>query len=95
LRVCWGSHVIATQPVHWRAGCCNSLGANHIENTAPISLTACLFNRVYLATGFFLAPQLDALSKYVTIYTSVKTPYVTRCFIFQYIKTSSTFFCMN
>jgi hypothetical protein len=22
MRFCWGSHVIATQPVHWRAGCC-------------------------------------------------------------------------
>jgi hypothetical protein len=22
VRVCWGSHVIATQPVHWRASCC-------------------------------------------------------------------------
>jgi hypothetical protein len=22
LRVRWGSHVIATQPVHWHAGCC-------------------------------------------------------------------------
>jgi hypothetical protein len=22
LRLCWGSHVIVTQPVHWCAGCC-------------------------------------------------------------------------
>jgi hypothetical protein len=22
LHLCWGSHVIFTQPVHWRAGCC-------------------------------------------------------------------------
>jgi hypothetical protein len=30
----------------------NGLGANHIENTAPVLLAVCLFERVYLATGF-------------------------------------------
>jgi hypothetical protein len=30
----------------------NGLGANYIENTAPVLLAACLFERVYLATGF-------------------------------------------
>jgi hypothetical protein len=30
----------------------NGLGANHIENTTPVFLAACLFGRVYLATGF-------------------------------------------
>jgi hypothetical protein len=30
----------------------NGLGANYIENTAPILFAACLFERVYLATGF-------------------------------------------
>jgi hypothetical protein len=30
----------------------NGLDANHIENTAPVILAACLFERVYLATGF-------------------------------------------
>jgi hypothetical protein len=29
----------------------NGLGANHIENTAPVLLVACLFESVYLATG--------------------------------------------
>jgi hypothetical protein len=29
----------------------NALGANHIENTAPLLLAACLFERVYLAMG--------------------------------------------
>jgi hypothetical protein len=28
------------------------LGANHIKDTAPAYLAACLFERVYLATGF-------------------------------------------
>jgi hypothetical protein len=31
----------------------NGLGANHIENTAPVLLAACLFERVYIATGVF------------------------------------------
>jgi hypothetical protein len=30
----------------------NDLSANRIENTAPVMLAACLFERVYLATGF-------------------------------------------
>jgi hypothetical protein len=30
----------------------NGLGANHIENTAPVLLAACLFERVYLDKGF-------------------------------------------
>jgi hypothetical protein len=30
----------------------NGLDANHIEDTAPVFLTACLFERVYLTTGF-------------------------------------------
>jgi hypothetical protein len=29
----------------------NGLGANHIENTLPVLLAACLFESVYLATG--------------------------------------------
>jgi hypothetical protein len=29
----------------------NTLGANHIKNTAPVYLAACLFERVCLATG--------------------------------------------
>jgi hypothetical protein len=29
----------------------NGLGANHIEHTATVLLAACLFERVYLATG--------------------------------------------
>jgi hypothetical protein len=30
----------------------NGLGAKHIENIAPVFLAKCLFERVYLATGF-------------------------------------------
>jgi hypothetical protein len=30
----------------------NGLGVNHIENIAPVFLAACLFEGVYLATGF-------------------------------------------
>jgi hypothetical protein len=30
----------------------NCLGANHIENTASVLLATCLFQHVYLATGF-------------------------------------------
>jgi hypothetical protein len=30
----------------------NDLGANHIENTTPVLLVACLFESIYLATGF-------------------------------------------
>jgi hypothetical protein len=31
----------------------NGLDANNMENTAPVLLGACLFERVYLATGVF------------------------------------------
>jgi hypothetical protein len=30
----------------------NGLGVNHTENTAPVFLKVCLFQRVYQATGF-------------------------------------------
>jgi hypothetical protein len=53
VRVCWGSRVIATQLLHWRAGCLATDSARTIENTAPVLLAACLFEHVYLATGFF------------------------------------------
>jgi hypothetical protein len=46
----------------------NGFGANHMENTAPVFLAACLFERVYVETVFFLAPQLNALSKSTTVY---------------------------
>jgi hypothetical protein len=37
LRVCWGSHMMATQPVHWRAGCClATVSARTIQKTTVL-----------------------------------------------------------
>jgi hypothetical protein len=44
-------HYPASPLVCWRLPS-NRLGANYIENTAPVLLAACLFACVYLATGF-------------------------------------------
>jgi hypothetical protein len=44
LRVCWGPHVINTQPVNWCAGCC-------VEKRL---LSHCLFPGFCLATGLYV-----------------------------------------
>jgi hypothetical protein len=38
VRVCWGSHVIATQPVHWGAGCCLATVAARITKKTLLLL---------------------------------------------------------
>jgi hypothetical protein len=44
LRVyCWGSHVIVTQSVHWRAGCC-----------LPTAVVSCLFRGICLAIALYV-----------------------------------------
>jgi hypothetical protein len=40
--VCLGSHVIAAQPVHWRAGCCLATTPHH----------SCIIGRVLVSTCF-------------------------------------------
>jgi hypothetical protein len=42
--VCWGSHVIATQPVHWHTGCCLATVAVWTQREH------CLYCRVFVGT---------------------------------------------
>jgi hypothetical protein len=52
---CWGSHVIATQLVYWRAGCCVAMVASRIQRKhcsyCFVFVWTCLLSRC-LATGF-------------------------------------------
>jgi hypothetical protein len=55
-RLCWDYHVIAIQPVHWRADCC--LFADHIENTSTALLTASVCWTVYRAVAWQRVHQI-------------------------------------
>jgi hypothetical protein len=58
------------------------LGANHVENTVPVLSIACLFGRVYLATGLYWRhslmlwanPSQDVTSSRAATETVVSTP---------------------
>jgi hypothetical protein len=64
---CWGSHVIATQPVHWRAGGCQATALCLFFLFRDPCLETYVVSEPFASYGCFSDSTVHVLRKYTTI----------------------------